>query len=234
MPGRLPFFLSRPHPCQYLPGRRAQVIFADPQFSMSPETYSGLCRMGFRRSGDMVYRPACPGCDACVPVRVPAAGFRPDRSQSRCWRGNADLEVFLAAARYDAVDDDLLRRYLAARHPGGDMARLDSGRLRSFLVGSWSDTRFLRFHLAGRLVAVMVLDRLRDGWSAVYSYFEPDLPRRGLGVYGVLRSLEMMRGRQREYLYLGYFIAACRKMAYKAVFRPQERFLAGRWQEFAG
>lgn len=234
MPGRLRFYLSRLHPCQYLPGRRARVIVADPQFPMSAQIYSGLCRRGFRRSGDMVYRPSCPGCSACVPVRVPAAGFRPDRSQRRCRRGNSDLEVSLEPAHYRQEDDDLLRRYLAVRHPTGDMVTLPSGQLRSFLAGSWSATSLVRFRLARRLVAVMVLDRLADGWSAVYCYFAPDLPRRGLGVYSVLWTLETLRQRHDDYLYLGFFIAACRKMVYKAVFRPQQRLIDGRWQEVTG
>ncbi len=222
-------FLSLPHSCSYLPGRRSTSLFLDPRRKLDSETYAHFVRLGFRRSGDFVYRPHCGPCDACVPVRIPVARFRPNRSQRRVARRNADLTMH---ARPPAFSDEhfaLYARYQAARHPGGGMDDPDPDKYLAFLAASRIDTVFHEFRLAGRLLAVAVVDYLPDSLSAVYTFFDPDEKARSLGTYAVLWQVAEARRRGLRYVYLGYWIADCAKMSYKAGFVPLEACRHGVW-----
>ncbi|HEY5789942.1 MAG TPA: arginyltransferase [Gammaproteobacteria bacterium] len=227
------FFLSPAHACGYLPGREAVTLFADPHATPSPELYAHLARFGFRRSGEHLYRPRCPDCTACVPVRVPVHGFAANRSQRRNARANATLEPALQPFGFDPEQFALYRRYMAWRHPGSSMDDADPGHYLACFASSWCDTAALTLRADGRLVAVAVTDRLGDAWSAVYTYFDPALAARGLGTHAVLRQLEGARQAGCSHLYLGYWIAACAKMRYKAGFRPLEWFSDGHWLRLA-
>ena len=119
--GQLRFYVAHPHECAYLPEREATMVLADPKFPKSTAIYSVLIANGFRRSGEMVYRPMCEGCQACVPVRVPVRGFRPRRSQRRAWQRNQDLEVGVLPEPLTDETYALYRRYINTRHAGGSM-----------------------------------------------------------------------------------------------------------------
>lgn len=229
----LAFFLSTPRPCGYLPGRESNTLFADPDAEMTPQRFSLLAEYGFRRSGPYVYRPHCAGCSACVPVRVPVARFKPARGQRRTWKMNADLACSIHDPTDAAVETTLYRRYLGARHAGGPMDAAVGGNPLDFLASPWSETFLCVFELAGKPVAIAVTDVLARGLSAVYTYFDPGLPRRSLGTYAVLWQIEEARRRGLEHLYLGYWIADCRKMNYKTRFRPLEGFIGGEWRPLA-
>lgn len=230
IPGELAFYASPPHECSYLAGREAVTLFADPHAPLDPTVYSALADLGFRRSGDYVYRPQCPDCDACRSVRVPVDAFRPDRSQRRCARDNADLTVTVQPAGFSDEHFALYRRYLDSRHPDDSMQTEDPGRYMEFLTSGWSDTRFVEFRQDERLLMVAVVDLLRHGLSAVYTFFEPEEAKRGLGSYAVLWEIEETWRRQLPYLYLGYWIEESPKMAYKRRFRPLEAFDAHGWR----
>jgi arginine-tRNA-protein transferase len=225
----LAFYASPPTPCSYLPGRDSVSIFADPTARLSSEIYTELARYGFRRSGQHVYRPACPACKACIPVRIPVADFAMTRSERRIWLRNAGVTVTEKPPIFDAAHFQLYRRYIGTRHAGGGMDDPDPLKFMDFLTSPWCDTRFCEFRDAGGLLAVAVIDRLRDAWSAVYTFFEPDLTSRSLGTYAILWEIEAARRAGRSYLYLGYWIEGCRKMAYKGRFRPLEHYQQGRW-----
>lgn len=228
---RIPaFYASPPHDCAYLPGREAVTLFADPYAPMDAATYDTLIEHGFRRSGAYVYRPRCPGCNACVPVRVPAADFRPDRNQRRTWRRNRDLEVVVRDAAYRDEHFALYRHYMADRHAGGGMDVDDPEAYREFLACDWADTRFVEFREGQRLLAVAVVDHLPRALSAVYTFFDPAAARRSLGTHAVLWQLEAARASGREWVYLGYWVEDCAKMDYKNRFRPFETLEAGRWR----
>jgi len=169
-----------------------------------------------------------------VPVRVPVASFRASRSQRRAWRANEDLRITDRDACFDEEHFRLYYRYLGARHKGGGMDNPTRRQYREFLLGGWTQTRMYEFRLRGRLVAVAVADRLLDGLSAVYTFFEPSLARRSLGIYCILWEIEHARRSGLEWLYLGYLIAECPSMRYKDAFLPQERFIDGRWQRWEG
>ena len=232
---QLALYLTAEHPCSYLDGLHARTLFVDPLARMDVVTYQSLIDQGFRRSGAHVYRPACRGCARCVPVRIPVADFRPDRSQRRNWARNApDLRLVNASPAFDPAHFALYLRYLEHRHPDGGMADDQSAEsYRRFLVEPWGgETRFLEIRLGDRLAGVAVTDLLVRGLSAVYTFFDPDLAQRAPGTFAVLAQIETARRLGLPYLYLGYWIAESRKMAYKERFRPIEAWDGHAWRRF--
>jgi arginyl-tRNA--protein-N-Asp/Glu arginylyltransferase len=224
-------FLSMPHPCSYLPDRTAATLFIDPRFPLDRDRYGAFTRLGFRRSGDLIYRPHCPGCVACVPVRIPVERFRPNRGQRRIWKRNRSVRVVTHPGAFVREHFDLYLRYQAARHPGGGMDDPDSQKYINFLTGRRVETSFLEMRESNRLLGVAVIDRLNDGLSAVYTFYDPDEAARSLGTYAILWEIEQARSLQLPWLYLGYWIGESRKMAYKTNFRPIEAYRNGRWAE---
>ena len=225
----LSFYATPVHECSYLPDREAVTVFADPEFRKDTALYSVLSRYGFRRSGQHIYRPRCPACHACVPVRVPVKEFTPRRSQRRTWRANQDLRVNATEPLFKEEHFELYRRYLASRHKGGGMDDPSPAQYMEFLASPWSDTVFYEFWLDRRLLGVTVADELEDGLSAVYTFFDPESARRSLGVFAILWELAQAEHRGLDWLYLGYWIGEAPKMRYKTEYRPLEFFQNGHW-----
>jgi arginine-tRNA-protein transferase len=192
--------------------------------------YSQLIRAGFRRSGLYTYRPQCDQCRACVPVRLVVEEFQPNRSQRRTWKRNQQLEAVLCEQTFDARHYNLYRRYQASRHTGGGMDQDSEDQYRQFLLQSGVSTLLVAFRDAVSLRMVSVVDVVEDGLSSVYTFFDPDMPQAGFGTYNILWQIELCRRMGLPYLYLGYWIAASDKMAYKANFQPLQGFVNGQWQ----
>jgi arginine-tRNA-protein transferase len=232
LPRSLPQFCDMsPHPCSYLPGRQSISRIAIPPQLIDTGLYGELVRRGFRRSGDFTYRPACKDCHACIPVRVPVVRFAPDRSQRRCLKANQALTAYERPLGFYEEHYLLYQRYQAERHPGGGMDGDDRKQYAQFLLRGQVDSRLAEFRDADRLRMVSLIDMLDDGLSSVYTFFDPDLPAAGLGTYNILWQIQQCLTNELPYLYLGYFIRECRKMSYKARFRPIEGFVDERWQE---
>ena len=214
--------LGTEHRCSYLAGRTARSVFVDPSLALDPARYGQLLDLGFRRSGSYVYRPACGACQECRPVRVPVAAFEATRAQRRCAKRNADLRLSIES-ELNAEHYALYRRYLYARHPGGGMDPEDREAFRAFLSSAWGYTEIMALRDAGgRLVAGGVIDRVPQGLSAVYTYFEPGVPDRSLGTYAILAEVGRARALGLPYLYLGYWVPGSAKMDYKRRFQPLE------------
>ncbi len=226
----LHLYLTAPYPCSYLEGLEARSQVATPSFLISTPIYSELVRHGFRRSGTFTYRPRCDTCHQCVPVRVVADAFLPTRSQRRSYKQHKDLEVTLHSLRDKAEYFELYRRYQEARHRDGGMDDDSPEQYRNFLLQSHVDTLLVEFREDTVLRMVSVVDVLVDGLSAVYTFYDPDVPHSSFGTFNVLWQVEMCRKLQLPYLYLGYWIAGSRKMAYKANFQPLEGLQDGDWQ----
>lgn len=226
---RLQFYLTAPYACSYLNDRMARSQVVTPGSLVDTVVFGELARMGFRRSGLYVYRPRCDSCSACVPVRVPVADFQPNRSQRRCKTRNDDVKLELRPLVFDEVHFQLYRRYQNSRHAGGGMDQDDRDQYRAFLLSSRVDCALAEFTLDGRVIMVSLVDRLLDGLSAVYTFFDPDLTQRGLGVYGVLCAIDLTRRLGLDYLYLGYWIAESPKMSYKINYRPLQAYRGGQW-----
>jgi leucyl-tRNA---protein transferase len=226
------FFRSGPLPCPYLAGQVERKLFTRLSGPLAGQVNSDLCRAGFRRSHDVVYRPVCEGCAACIPVRVPVARFRPGRTMRRVARANADLRVGLEAPAATAELFTLFQDYQANRHAESDMARMSFGDFTDMLEEGAQASRLLCLRDAdGRLWGCMLIDMLSDGCSAVYSFFDTGSTRPSLGTQLVLALIEWVRAAGRAHVYLGYYIAGSRKMAYKVRFQPIEGLSSQGWRD---
>lgn len=200
---------------------------------MSNVVYSTLVNQGFRRSGEYVYRPGCIACRACKSLRIPVRDFSPSRRHRRCLAANSAANVQRVTASYREEHFQLYQRYLASRHAGSQMADPTSQQYLEFLTASWCNSAFYEFREEGRLLAVAAVDELHNGLSAVYTFYEPELPQRGLGTLAILWLLGEAHRLGLPYLYLGYWIEESPKMRYKQAFRPHEVFDAGTWRTVA-
>jgi arginyl-tRNA--protein-N-Asp/Glu arginylyltransferase len=230
----LSLYLTTEHECGYLPGYTAMNLVPDPCVPMSMDLYGQLIELGYRRSGAHAYRPHCRSCRQCLPCRVDISRFRPNRSQRRCLQTNRDCTSHRLRATYIDEHFQLYRRYINARHAGGNMANPLPQDFENFLYSDWSDTSFLEIREDGRLLAVAVYDQTRSGLSAVYSYFNPDMNQRSLGTYCLLKTIELTGQLGLDYVYLGYLIDDCGKMRYKQNFRPLQVYRDNQWQDYAG
>lgn len=233
------FFVTSPSPCPYLPGRDERKVFTELDGDDPVGLNDALGQMGFRRSQNVAYRPSCAGCNACVSVRVRAADFVPGKSQRRTLKRYAGLSVAARAPWATDEQFELLSRYLAARHPDGGMAEMTESDYAQMVEQSPVDTSVVEYRAPGpdgrpgRLVGACLTDRLGDGLSMVYSFFEtedPDYP--GLGTFIILDHIHHAAQAQLSHVYLGYWIAGSERMAYKTRFRPIERLGAEGWGEF--
>ena len=229
------FFVTPPGPCPYLPNRIERKVFAELHGADAVRTHDRLSSIGFRRSQNVIYRPHCGSCRACVSVRVPTAQFAPSASQRRLLRRHADLVVAGCEPWATEEQYDLLRHYLGARHPGGGMARMDAYDFSDMVESSPLDTLVVEYREPapagelGTLVAACLTDRQSDGLSMVYSFFDPDAGRTGLGTFVILDHIARAAAVGLPYVYLGYWVRGAPRMAYKASFQPLEGLGAGGW-----
>lgn len=224
------FFITPAHPCNYFPGRQAITLVADPSIRLDNTLYTRLSDCGFRRSGSHVYRPHCPDCRDCIPIRIEAERFEPRRNQRRIWQRNDQLKMIDRPAAYHEEHYALYRRYIQGRHPAGGMDNDDPDQYRHFIQADWCETRLFEIRENGVLLAVAVTDLLENGLSAVYTFYDPTKAERGLGTWAILRQIEECRHQGRKWLYLGYWIPGSPKMQYKSRFRPFEYFDGQRWR----
>ncbi len=215
-------------PCPYLPDEAASWQLALSS-DIDSAAYQILMDSGFRRSGELYYRPDCPNCRACVPIRVRVADFVESRSQRRVRRRNSDVQCSLGPPRVSLEAYALYRRYQEAVHD--ERPASDPEEWARSLIASSIETFVMSYRVRERLVGQGVIDQTPDTLSSVYFVYDPDEHRRSLGVFSCLSEIDECRRRGLPYWYLGLHVFGCAKMAYKTQFRPFELLGAdGRWQ----
>ena len=228
------FYVTAPQPCPYLPGKVERKLFTALQGDGARRLNDVLSHQGFRRSQNVLYRPSCAGCSACLSARIVVGEFRPTRGQRRVARRNADLARSPRSPCATLAQYQLFRRYLDARHATGGMADMDMGEFSAMIEESPVRSMVIEYHRpGGQLVAVCLTDILADGVSMVYSFFDPELQRESLGSFVILDHIALAAEMRLPYVYLGYWVPGSAKMDYKARFQPLEIFADSAWSRLA-
>jgi len=227
------FFTTAPLPCPYFADRVERRVITELAGRNSQALHETLTRAGYRRSHGVAYAPACPGCNDCIAVRIRADQFNPSRTQRKIMNRNSDLEATEVAPLANEEQYALFTTYQVSRHSGGDMEGMDSNDYRALVEENTVDSALIEFRHRDKLVGVIIIDKLIDGFSAVYSFFDTDMEtRRSLGTYMILWLAQRARALELRYVYLGFWINGCRKMSYKTDFQPLEIYSTNKWSEF--
>lgn len=228
----LEFRITRPVECPYLDGRMEQRLAVD--INGKSRQYDTLAKAGFRRVEHWVYKPICSSCSACLPIRIPAGdgkfgALNVSRNQRRILNRNKDLTRHILPNNSNEEHFALFRKYLQHRHQDGQMAEMDEDSYRAMICSSPIETVLVEYRLKDQVVGVMLLDLQDDGLSAVYSFFDPDLSDRSLGMFMVLDVAAITLMMDLPFVYLGYYIEDSQKMNYKKRFKPAEALINGIW-----
>jgi len=230
------FYVTAPQPCPYLDGRMERKLFTALQGENAERLNDALSKQGFRRSQNVLYRPSCADCAACLSARIRVADFVPGRSQRRAMRRNAELRRTASAPWATEEQYVLFRRYLDSRHADGGMADMDIFEFAAMMEETPVRSQVVEYAVTGsdgrrRLAGVCLTDVLDDGLSLVYSFYDPDRAGDSLGTYIILDHVAMAREAGLPYVYLGYWVPGSPKMGYKARFSSLEIYHRGNWRE---
>jgi len=226
------FYVTAPQPCPYLEGRMERKLFTALQGEGAERLNNSLSQQGFRRSQNVLYRPSCSDCAACLSARIDVRSFRPTKSQKRAARRNDHLARRASSPWATEEQYSLFRRYLDARHADGGMADMDVFEFAAMIEETPVRSRVVEYtdRDTRELIAVSLTDVLEDGVSMVYSFYTPDLPQASLGTWMILDHIEIARENGLPYVYLGYWVPGSPKMGYKSNFSGLEVFSGGAWQ----
>ncbi len=229
------FYVTAPQPCPYLADREERKLFTALQGEHAGVLNDTLSKQGFRRSQNVLYRPSCAECSACLSARIRVADFRPSKSQRRAARRNAHLTRRARAPWATEEQYQLFRTYLEDRHADGGMADMDVFEFSAMIEETPVKSRVVEYYARqdgeeDALVGVCLTDLLDDGVSMVYSFYSPERQRESLGTYIILDHIDIAREAGLPYVYLGYWVPGSPKMDYKARFSALEIYRGGRWQ----
>lgn len=219
--------------CPYLHDRVSRLPLRLQLLPVLGADFDDMLRAGNRRTGRYLYQTACPGCQECEPIRIPVSRFRASRSQRRVWKKtNPAVDVRVTEP---IVDELRVRMFNAHRNQRGmnqSASAFDRHDYVEFLTDTCCDTIALDYYLDERLIAVAICDRGENAWSAVYTFFDPAFAAWSPGTFSILKQIELCQERDIDWLYLGFYIENCRHMRYKEAYRPHQRLVDGRWQDF--
>ena len=227
----LQLYITPADECPYLPNKQSRTVFLNPEVQTNDALYTWLIDLGFRRSGEHVYRPECEDCNSCISVRIKAKEFKPNKQQRRCSKKGKRFIVKSSPASFDQDHYQLFEQYINTRHKDGDMYPTSKAKYKDFILSEFLNTQFLDFidPLTGKLIACCVFDQLKSGLSAVYTYFDNDFNKYSLGRLAILTLIERCKSLNLDFVYLGYWIKDCQKMSYKGEYRPIQCFINDQW-----
>lgn len=232
------FYVTAPQACPYLDGRLERKLFTSLQGEHAQKLNDTLSKQGFRRSQNVLYRPSCAECSACLSARIRVADFQPSRTQKKLLKRNADLRRNATSPWATEDQYALFRRYLDTRHADGGMADMDIFEFAAMIEETPIRSRVIEYTRPAQpgegsrqLAAVSLTDVFDDGLSMVYSFYDPAMQARSLGAYLILDHVEIAREAGLPYVYLGYWVPGSRKMGYKAGYSALEIYKAGAWQD---
>ncbi len=230
-PTQLSFFITPPHKCPYLTEKTSKTIFLSPEIASDNLLYTALINQGFRRSGEHIYRPNCESCSACLSVRIPVFEYKNTRSNRRILNKAKRFRYSVEPANFNQKHYLLFDRYISQRHQDGDMFPTSPRQFKDFLLCDWLEVNYLNIFdiKTGALIGTCVYDIVNDGFSAIYTFFDPDYEKFSIGKLAILKLMELVRQAKLPFLYLGYWIKGCQKMSYKGDFRPIEYFTQNHW-----
>ncbi len=229
-PNELQFFITLPAPCPYIEGEMERKVFTPLDPLTSPIVNNYLTHSGFRRSQNVIYRPACEGCNACRSLRVLVDAFKPSASFKRIINKNKDINISISEALATREQYNLLMKYLNSRHKDGGMNDMDFKRYELMVEDCAQETEIIEYRTNNKLVACCITDRLSDGLSMVYSFFDIDEHKRSLGNFMVLEHIKRVKYMGQRHLYLGYWVENSPKMSYKSRFKPFEILGENGWE----
>jgi len=223
-------YRTAPHECSYLPDQEATTLFVDPDLPLTNTINTQLNALGFRRSGMHIYKPDCLTCNACISCRILVNDFQFKRRYNKLLNRNSDIRVTESLFLHEEECYELYCDYINKRHGDGDMFPPNREQYAAFITMKTDDTVYYKFYAGEKLKAVAVVDKLRHGLSAVYTFFDVHEPRRSLGNFVILWQIKKAQQLDLPYLYLGYWVRECDKMRYKSQYRPLELLMNGRWK----
>ncbi|WP_417249056.1 arginyltransferase [Celeribacter sp.] len=232
------FYVTAPQPCPYLEGRTERKLFTALQGDTAEKLNDALSKQGFRRSQNVLYRPTCADCSACMSARIRVADFKPSKSQRRAKNRNAYLKRASTAPWATETQYELFRTYLETRHADGGMADMDVFEFAAMIEETPIRTRVIEYYTPSKsgtprkLVATCLTDILDDGLSMVYSFYDPDFVKDSIGTYIILDHIDIAREAGLPYVYLGYWVPGSPKMGYKARFSALEVHRGGQWEPY--
>jgi leucyl-tRNA---protein transferase len=230
------FYVTAPQPCPYLDGRMERKLFTALQGDQAQRLNDTLSKQGFRRSQNVLYRPSCAECSACLSARIRVADFKPSRTQRKILKANQHLKRNATSPWATEDQYNLFRRYLDARHADGGMADMDVFEFAAMVEETPIKSRVIEYTRPAAkgmrnapLTVVSLTDVFDDGLSMVYSFYDPDFTELSLGTFAILDHINIAREAGLPYVYLGYWVPGSRKMGYKAGFSALEIFKGGEW-----
>jgi arginyl-tRNA--protein-N-Asp/Glu arginylyltransferase len=224
----LKFGITQQFDCNYLPDHKEQLLVCVESPAILKHVFSDLTESGFRRSGEQIYRPQCLQCNQCQSIRVLARAFTISKSQKRVLLKNKDLQIKVSNENKPDYYS-LYEKYVNNVHSDGSMFPASQAQYYGFINCEWQYPIFIEALLDGELIGVAVTDKLKHGYSALYTFFEPSMSKRSLGIFFILQQIQLTADQGLPYLYLGYQVDACKKMNYKQNFYPHERFFEDKW-----
>ncbi|MBD1583223.1 arginyltransferase [Pseudoalteromonas sp. S16_S37] len=221
--------LSQQFSCSYLPQQQEQLLVILDPSCYTPARFEGLLELGFRRSGDQIYRPHCPKCSACQSMRIPAKRFIASKSQKRKFKKAVNDFSFTVSHKERDEYYPLYEKYISLRHSDGSMYPPNRLQYESFLFCQWLPITFLELWHESKLIAVAVTDTMPNSLSAIYTFFDPEYEHYSLGNVMIMAQIDHATKLNKDFVYLGYQIDSCKKMRYKSQFLPAQRFVNDVW-----